>query len=116
MDECVFCKRIEDGQFDFYNAEAVSFRPLNPVVPGHRLFLPRMHVRNAAEKPYITGKTFELAATYAQLSGGEFNLITSSGIAATQSVFHLHVHYVPRRSGDGLMLPWTNQKKAETND
>jgi len=38
----------------------------------------------------------------------EFNLITSAGKNATQSVFHLHVHLVPRVAGDGLSLPWTS--------
>jgi histidine triad (HIT) family protein len=41
---------------------------------------------------------------------GDANLITSVGSAATQTVFHLHVHVVPRRAGDGLALPWTSQK------
>ncbi len=35
------------------------------------------------------------------------NLITSAGREATQTVFHLHIHVVPRRDGDGLALPWT---------
>jgi hypothetical protein len=37
------------------------------------------------------------------------NLITSVGADATQSVRHLHIHVVPRREGDGLMLPWSGQ-------
>jgi diadenosine tetraphosphate (Ap4A) HIT family hydrolase len=36
-------------------------------------------------------------------------MITSAGPAATQTIKHLHVHYVPRHAGDGLSLPWTNQ-------
>ncbi len=40
------------------------------------------------------------------------NLITSKGEAATQSVFHLHVHIVPRQEGDRLPLPWTPQHTA----
>ena len=40
------------------------------------------------------------------------NLITSKGREATQSVFHLHVHVVPRAAGDGLPLPWTPQHTA----
>ena len=41
------------------------------------------------------------------------NLITSVGAAATQTVKHLHIHIVPRHEGDGLHLPWTEQKKPE---
>ncbi|CAL9324879.1 HIT family protein [Streptomyces sp. SudanB91_2054] len=40
------------------------------------------------------------------------NLITSKGEAATQSVFHFHVHVVPRQEGDGRPLPWTAQYTA----
>jgi histidine triad (HIT) family protein len=40
------------------------------------------------------------------------NLITSKGAAATQTVYHLHVHVVPRQGGDGLPLPWTPQHTA----
>lgn len=49
----------------------------------------------------------ESAAAYGEAMGTDFNLITSAGAAATQTVAHLHVHYVPRRTGDGLGLPWT---------
>lgn len=41
------------------------------------------------------------------------NLITSRGAAATQSVFHLHLHLVPRTEGDGLALPWRDAGGSE---
>jgi len=50
---------------------------------------------------------------------GPCNVITSVGREATQSVFHLHVHVVPRREGDGLALPWTpntDRQRAEQAD
>lgn len=111
MSDCVFCDIIKAEKYDFANAEVVSFLPLNPVVPGHRLFVPKMHVRGANANPRTTGKTFELASQYASRQYADFNLITSSGQTATQTVFHLHVHYVPRHSGDNLHLPWTGQIK-----
>ena len=88
-----------------------SFEPLNPVVPGHRLFVLTLHVSNASYDSTVTGVTFEAAALYAAGMGIDYNLITSAGSAATQTVFHLHVHYVPRMESDGLHLPWTNQVK-----
>jgi histidine triad (HIT) family protein len=106
---CPFCKRIDKGDFDSWVSDTVTFEPLNPVVPGHRLFVPVEHVMNADEDPIVTGQTFEFAARWADQQGGAYNLITSAGAAATQTVFHLHVHYVPRREGDGLTLPWTGQ-------
>lgn len=46
------------------------------------------------------------AAEYAAKLGSAFNIITSAGAAATQSVWHLHLHVVPRSTDDGLMVPW----------
>lgn len=106
-DLCPFCQRISKEQYDFSGHGAVSFEPLHPVTSGHRLFVPWVHVVDAADKPYITAQVFQLASLYAQSEGKPFNLITSSGAPATQSVFHLHVHYIPRSPGDGLHLPWT---------
>lgn len=88
----------------------VSFAPLDPVTPGHRLFVPSVHVATAHKAPVITGLTFETAARYAKQAMCDFNLIVNAGPNASQTVFHLHVHYVPRRPGDGLELPWTKQK------
>jgi len=115
---CPFCD-IVTGQsetevlsFD-QAADTLMFRPLNPVVPGHLLVIPRTHVTDFADDPRVTEKVMGSAARYAREIGGDFNLITSKGEAATQSVFHLHVHLVPRHERDGLPLPWTGQEKRE---
>jgi len=106
-DGCVFCDIIRRREYDFSDRHAVSFTPLNPVTPGHRLFIPFHHVRDSAEMPFLAGVVFESASVYGRIQGNPFNLITSAGPAATQTIFHLHVHYVPRLPGDGLHLPWT---------
>jgi len=108
-DGCVFCTLIKNKKYDLDTLHGVSFVPLNPVVPGHRLFIPRSHVDNAAENPLITAETMRFAATYAGEQGTAFNLITSAGSTASQSIFHFHVHYIPRAYEDGLLLPWTGQ-------
>jgi diadenosine tetraphosphate (Ap4A) HIT family hydrolase len=109
--DCPFCRRIDADEFDYeYHASVVRFEPLNPVTPGHVLFVPIWH----AEHP--NPEAMRGAMSYAEQYGGEqgedFNLITSSGPAATQTIPHIHVHYVPRRQGDGLTLPWTGQQKG----
>lgn len=109
MSDCVFCKRIEDGENTDCGRGVAMFEPLNPVVRGHMLFVPEMHVVDATEKPWITGAVFEAASAWGGMAAKDFNLITSAGLVATQTVRHLHVHYVPRRVGDGLLLPWSNQ-------
>src|SRR5687768_10443280 len=105
--ECVFCRRIERHEYDGTDDTTVWFEPLNPVTPGHRLFVPMRHVADAAEMPGVTADAFRLAARKARDWGVPFNLVTSSGKVATQTVFHLHIHYIPRRPGDGLRLPWS---------
>ncbi|MDZ4232543.1 MAG: HIT family protein, partial [Dietzia sp.] len=107
---CPFCDRIARGEYDDaeYLWEVVSFEPLNPVTPGHRLFLPRTHALHPA--PDEVGDAMAEAERWAKTQGEDFNLITSSGTAATQTVPHIHIHYVPRRPDDGLPLPWTGQE------
>jgi len=65
----------------------------------------------AAIAPSVTGFVVASAARWANACREHFNLITSSGQYATQTVHHLHIHYVPRRPGDGLTLPWTGQAR-----
>lgn len=110
--DCVFCQRIADHEYQASGLPGVGrFPPLGPVVPGHMLFVPYRHVSNAAEDPLVTSRVFEAAADWAQCQREPHNLITSTGAAATQTVRHLHVHYVPRATGDGLPLPWTGQQR-----
>ncbi|WP_063023925.1 HIT family protein [Nocardia niwae] len=116
MDElregCPFCERIEDDDFEQeYAATVVRFEPLNPVTPGHMLFVPTWHAEHPSAEAVRAAMGY--ASTYASKQGIDFNLITSSGAAATQTIPHVHVHYVPRRLDDGLALPWTGQKRAE---
>jgi len=106
---CVFCNL---PQWDAHPTVILNIEPLGPVVPGHRLFIPREHVERADSDPLWTGMVFEEAAKWGARQGEDFNLIVNAGRAATQSVDHLHVHYVPRVEGDGLTLPWTGQART----
>lgn len=110
MGDCPFCKRIAAGDYDRRGPMAVTFEPLNPVTPGHRLVVPVTHVADALVNPHVTGAAMRYAAEIATAYGaGACNFITSAGEAATQTISHLHIHIVPRRPGDGLHLPWTGQ-------
>ena len=120
MGDCPFCKRIAAGEYASFTSDpdVVWFEPLNPVTPGHLLFVPVRHVTSALEVPYVTALTMEIASRVAaklraMALPGEWscNLITSAGAAATQTVRHLHIHLVPRVEGDGLHLPWTGQQE-----
>lgn len=87
--------------------DALAIVPLGPVVEGHTLVIPKTHV---TENPRITGLTMFRAAELAWDMDQPMNLITSKGREATQSVWHLHAHLVPRAENDGLALPWYSGK------
>jgi histidine triad (HIT) family protein len=106
---CPFCDYDGPSPILHEWAYTITFEPLNPVTPGHLLVVPRDHFADASENPTMTGLVFEFAARLAR-AFDSYNLITSTGREATQSVKHLHVHVVPRRDGDGLKLPWSAQK------
>lgn len=113
---CPFCNRINRNEFLGRYGNTVWFEPLNPVVPGHLLFVPVQHATDAATDPTNAGDAMEAAAVYLRdlyAHHTEANLITSIGPAATQTVWHTHIHVIPREPGDGLHLPWTGQAKAE---
>jgi histidine triad (HIT) family protein len=112
--DCVFCDRIDRGQFDYEDKYSAAFQPLHPVTTGHFLVVPKKHTTSALTSPLYAGRAASFAAELARLMElDDFNLITSAGSWATQTVFHLHVHVVPRREGDGLALPWTGQAERE---
>ena len=106
---CVFCEIIAGraaAAVVHESRDSLVIVPLCPVVEGHVLVIPRSHVLDAADDPVTAGMAMHDAANYARDRLDEFNIITSAGVAATQSVFHLHLHVVPRAVNDGLMVPW----------
>jgi len=108
MSKCVFCERIENGEYIDRFADHVMFEPLNPVVKGHMLVVPVKHTANLND-PELVAEQTGWALRYFTNDTDEYNLITSKGANATQTIQHLHFHIVPRRANDGLTLPWTNQ-------
>lgn len=110
---CVFCEIVAGRSPStkvWENTYVLAIVPLGPVVDGHVIFMPKAHARDATSSPIATSMTMEALAAYAERQHRPANLITSIGPEATQSVFHLHMHYVPRNWDDGLQLPWgTNE-------
>jgi histidine triad (HIT) family protein len=106
---CPFCEiAAQPTQWLDERSRSYVISPLRPVTNGHVLVIPKYHVADFASQPDLFGDVCRHAALYAKRARVEdWNLITSKGAAATQSVMHLHVHLVPRRRGDGLTLPWT---------
>lgn len=90
--------------------------PLDPVTEGHVLVIHREHDVNAADS-WEASRRFALlsavAADYVRARGIEANIFTNIGPNATQTVFHTHVHIVPRHANDGLPVPWTPQHELK---
>jgi histidine triad (HIT) family protein len=108
MSGCVFCDIIKGKAPATVVAEtpsSITIVPLNPVTEGHLLVIPKIHAAYIWELPgwrllYDIGEQAKQAYPC--------NIIQSNGTEATQTVFHVHFHIVPRRKGDGLNLPWAN--------
>lgn len=116
IETCPFCALIaaRDSKLveEVPGLDIFHFEPLNPVVEGHRLFVSREHFSRPELNVAVTGLLFGSASRYAGRQGGDYNLIVNAGPDASQTVWHVHVHYVPRSAGDGLKLPWTEQHRG----
>ncbi len=89
---------------------SLAFLDINPVAPGHTLFVPRAHVVSLTEASdeVIIGMAKKLGflarAVLKGVSAEGCNITVNNGKAAGQAVFHLHWHIIPRYSNDGLKL------------
>jgi histidine triad (HIT) family protein len=121
--DCDFCliARGEDESAEVVCAAAdwVAFLPPTPATLGHTLVIPRSHVRDflaldpALGASLMDGIVRVGLAIRTALSPDGMNLISSSGEAAQQTVFHLHFHLVPRRLGDRIGNIWPLDRPIE---
>lgn len=86
--------------------DAIAITPLDPFVLGHVLVIPKKHVADHAADPDTTAVAARRFAELSRDLGHTDNMISNRGRPATQSVFHLHLHYIPRATNDGVALPW----------
>ncbi|HYV16064.1 MAG TPA: HIT family protein [Conexibacter sp.] len=113
--DCIFCK-IVAGELPATRVDederTIAFMDINPATRGHALVIPRAH---AADLHEIGAEDLGACAVAAQrladrmrerLGADGVNVINSCGSAAWQTVFHFHLHVVPRYVGDPLELPW----------
>jgi histidine triad (HIT) family protein len=112
---CLFCKIVArelPAQIVAEDDLTVAFMDINPATRGHALVVPRNHTPNVLEAdPEDLGATIGAAQRLARLvterlGADGVNLLNSCGSAAWQTVFHLHVHVIPRYADDPLKLPW----------
>jgi histidine triad (HIT) family protein len=113
---CIFCK-IVAGELPATivqeDERTIAFMDINPATRGHALVVPRRHVADileigeddlnacAAAAKRLTARAKEA------LDADGVNILNSCGAAAWQTVFHFHLHVIPRYVDDPLRLPWT---------
>jgi histidine triad (HIT) family protein len=113
--DCLFC-RIVSGDIPatkvHEDERTVAFMDINPGTRGHLLVVPREHAADLLEIPdadleAVAGPGQLLARRISERLGADgVNLLNSCGSAAWQTVFHFHLHVIPRYGGDPLQLPW----------
>jgi histidine triad (HIT) family protein len=112
---CLFCK-IVAGEIPSVRVDederTVAFMDINPATRGHALVVPRHHSRDLLEIPAEDLAAVSLAAqrlagrAKEALGADGVNLLNSCGEQAWQTVFHFHMHVIPRYADDAMRLPW----------
>jgi histidine triad (HIT) family protein len=113
--DCIFCKIIA-GELPATivgeDERTIAFMDIAPATRGHALVIPRAHATDLLSVPpedlqAVIAAAQRLAVRAKQRLGADgVNLINSCGAAAWQTVFHFHVHVIPRYEEDPLKLPW----------
>ena len=112
---CIFCKVIAGelpGEIVDSDERTITVMDINPATRGHVVVIPREH---AADLAAVSDE--DLVATMhsvrrmvdrmrATIEPAGFNVLNNTGRAAWQSIFHFHVHVIPRYEDDPLQLPW----------
>ena len=130
MSDCIFCK-IANGEIPSATLyEDEDFRvilDLGPASKGHALILPKAHAANIYEisddmaaKAMILAKKMATKMTEALKCDG-FNIVQNNGEPAGQTVFHFHMHLIPRYEGDQVGITWkpgtlTDEVKKEIQE
>ncbi len=113
--DCIFCKVVAGeipGEIVDSDDRTITVMDINPATRGHVVVIPRDHTENL-----LAVSEEDLAATMAAvrrmvermqstLAPAGFNVLNNMGRAAWQSIFHFHVHVIPRYADDPLQLPW----------
>ena len=125
VSSCVFCDVVAgraQARVVYESSDALAFFPDAPAVRGHTLVVPKVHVQDfldvkrpeaiaVADACIAVGRALK-----AELAPAGMNLLTSAGEAASQTVFHLHVHLLPRWEGDALGDIWPEVPPSDADE
>jgi histidine triad (HIT) family protein len=117
-DDCTFCKIVAGdlpATIVDEDERTIAFMDIAPATRGHALVVPRAHATDLREVPAedlaaCASSAQRLARRMRERLGADgVNLLNSCGAAAWQTVFHFHLHVIPRYRDDPLRLPWHPQ-------
>ncbi|MEM1219007.1 MAG: HIT family protein [Bacteroidota bacterium] len=115
MESCIFCKVVKGEAPSwkvFENERVYAFLDINPATRYHTLVVPKKHATNILD---VDSEDLQAVMTVVQqltqkyrdeLGFQDIQIITNAGAVAQQTVFHWHVHIVPRTIGDGQDIYW----------
>jgi histidine triad (HIT) family protein len=127
MENCIFCQII-NGKIPsakvYEDDHVYAFLDISQVTKGHTLVIPKVHKENIYElTPDIASHLFQVVPKIANAIKEQYNpiglnLLNNNGEAAGQSVFHFHMHIIPRYGkGDGFGAVWkTHEKDYKAED
>jgi len=122
MDSCIFCKIIKGDipSSTIYEDDNVKvIMDIAPSAKGHAILLVKQHVANVFElEAELAGKVFSVVPEIAtaikeELGCDGMNILQNNGVAAGQTVFHLHIHFIPRWEDDSVNIKWTPLSYAD---
>lgn len=118
-DNCIFCK-IASGEIPSYTVyeddDFKAFMDISPASKGHTILIPKQHADNIFEiDETVASKLLPVAARIAKALKAELkceglNLLQNNGEAAGQTVFHFHMHLIPRYKVDKVVVKWVEDK------
>lgn len=118
-DNCIFCK-IASGEIPSYTIyeddDFKAFMDISPASKGHTILIPKQHADNIFDlDETVTSKLLPVAARIAKALKAELkceglNLLQNNGEAAGQTVFHFHMHIIPRYKVDKVVVKWVEDK------
>jgi len=123
--ECIFCKIVAGEVPATKIAEdehSLAFMDINPGTRGHALVIPKAHSADLLEIPEddlarVTAMAKEIARRAKERLGADgVNLVNSCGADAWQTVFHFHMHVLPRYKDDTVKLPWMPGAGGDTDE
>ena len=119
---CLFCKIVAGDipSAKVYEDELVyAFRDIAPQAPTHILVIPKAHLASVneitAENSAVVARIFEVIPKIADAEGltNGYRVVSNCGADAGQTVFHLHIHFIPRWKGDRVNIKWAPLSYAE---